>query len=166
MNILTVENETFNLDYVPEDSKGIYFGVLDCTDTKNIDYQFLPLVFLESFYAPSLVLKIGDYKIEMPLDWSILVCDEHYTEIETMPLTSLNDRGFHTPVFNPLKHMVPIPMEVEIEYVYAEVKWFFPKLKNGNALVIPLENSHEPLSALFVKEANKIPTPLDPAELF
>lgn len=100
------------------------------------------------------------------MDWSILVCDENYSDLEVMPLTSLNDRGFHSIIFNPLKHMVPELGEINITNVYAEVKWFFPKLKNGNVLVVPLEDGPAPKCALFVKEANKIPDPIDIANLF
>lgn len=166
MRILTNENKSYDLDSVPEEIDDIRYGVLDCSDKTFIDYYFLPLIFIESFYSPAIVLELGEHTIHMPLDWSILVCDESFSDIEVIPLTSLNDRGFHTLVYNPLRHMVPEPIEVNITNVYAEVKWFFPKLKNGNVLVIPLEDGDRPKCALFVKEGNKIPTPLDIAELF
>lgn len=165
--LLLPENRSYDLDHLPDNNVDIYYGVLDCQDKNYIDYQFLPLVFLESFYSPSLVLNIGDeFTIEMPLDWTILVCDDQCTEIEAMPLTRINDRDFYTMVYNPLRNMMPYPMKIEIENVYAEVKWYFPKVRNGNVLVCPVEDGEEPKCALFVKEANKIPTPLDPAELF
>ena len=88
------------------------------------------------------------------------------TDMEIVPLTSLNDRGFFTIAFNPLNHMVIQPKEVEIVDIYAEVKWFFPKLKNGAMLVSPLEDGENPLCSMFVKEANKIPDNLELAELF
>lgn len=113
-----------------------------------------------------MVLDIGPYTVQMPLDWSVLVCDEEMTAIETMPLTSLNDRGFRTAVYNPLVSMVPVTHEVSISDVYAEVKWFVPKLKNANVLVMPLRDGPNPPCALFVKEGNRIPDPLDPARLF
>lgn len=102
----------------------------------------------------------------MPLDWSIVVCDENYTDLEIMPLTALNDRGFHTVVYNPLNHMMPTPYEVNISNVYAEVKWFFPKLRHGTMLVVPLEEGPSPKCAVFVKEKNKIPDSLTVASLF
>jgi hypothetical protein len=111
-------------------------------------------------------LGIGDYKINVPLDWSILACDEDYTSLEIIPLTSLNDRGFHTILFNPLKHFFPETKEIEILNVYADVKWFFPKLKSGYVLAMPVESGNTPKCALFVKDASKIPSPLDVAELF
>lgn len=165
MNILTNENRTYDLDAIPSEVDDIRYCVLDCSDKNDLDFFFLPLIFLESFYAPAIVLELGNHTIKMPMDWSILVCDEDYGDLEVIPLTSLNDRGFHSLVFNPLKHFVPTTHEVNIVDVYADVKWFFPKLKNGNVLVVPLEGGHEPLCALFVKEGNKIPDPLDIAQL-
>lgn len=102
----------------------------------------------------------------MPLDWSIVVCDEDYGDLEIIPLTELNDRGFHSLLFNPLAHMVPTSKEITISNVYADVKWYFPKLKNGNILVVPVEDKEKPLCALFVKEGTKIHTPIDIASLF
>ena len=142
------------------------YCVLDCSDPKDIDFYWLPLIFLESFNAPAVVLNIGPYQIKMPLDWSILVCDDNYSDMEVMPLTQLNDRGFHAITFNPLEHMVPLSYEVTITNIYADVKWYFPKLKNGNVLTMPLEMEETPACALFVKEGNRVPDPLDMALLF
>lgn len=166
MLILTEENKSYNLDCVPDSVEDLRYCVLDCSDISNADFYWLPLIFLESFNAPAVVLDIGPYKIQMPLDWSILVCDDQYSDMEVMPLTSLNDRGFHTIAFNPLNHMVPVTHEVTISNIYADVKWYFPKLKNGNILTMPLEAGSSPHCGLFVKEGSKIPDPIDMALLF
>lgn len=113
-----------------------------------------------------MVLNVGPYQFQMPLDWSILVCDDNYSDMEVMPLTQLNDRGFHAITFNPLEHMVPLSYEVTISNIYADVKWYFPKLKNGNVLTMPLTIGAKPICSLFVKEGNKVPDPLDMAILF
>lgn len=144
----------------------VTYCVFDYSDVKNPDYYFLPLIFLESFYAPSVVLNIGDYTVQMPLDWSILVCDEDYSDMEVVPFTSLNERGFHTMVYNPLRHMVPRPKKVSITNVYSDVRWYFPKLKHGNILVVPVENKPSPNCVLFVKDAHKLPDVLDIGALF
>ena len=129
IKILTHENKSYDLDHIPDEVEDIRYCVLDCTDKQEIDFYFLPLIFLESFYSPAVVLDIGKYRVRMPLDWSILVTDETFHDMEIMPLTSINDRGFSTVVFNPLRHMVPETFEVNISNVYADIKWFFPKLK-------------------------------------
>jgi hypothetical protein len=140
--------------------------VFDYSNPDNPDYFFIPLIFLENFHAPAVVLKIGEYTVQMPLDWSILVCDDDYSDLEIMPLTSLNDRGFHTMVFNPLRHMVPRPKEVNIVNLYQDVKWFFPKLKNGNILVVPVEDKPMPNCVLFLKDSAKLPDVIDIGALF
>lgn len=166
INILTHENKLYNLDRIPDEIEDIRYCVFDTNDPQNTDYFFIPLIFLESFFAPAIVLEIGNHRVQMPLDWSIVVCDENYTDLEVMPLTALNDRGFHTLAYNPLNHMVPSAVEVNIVNVYAEVKWFFPKLRNGTLLVVPLEEGNNPRCALFVKDKNKIPDSLTVASLF
>ena len=166
MLILTEENLSYNLDRIPDEVDDVRYCVLDCSNQRETDFYWLPLIFLESFNAPAVVLDIGPYQVQMPLDWSILVCDDNYSDLEVMPLTQLNDRGFHAITFNPLEHMVPVSYEVNISNIYADVKWYFPKLKNGNVLTMPLEFGDKPQCSLFVKEGNKVPDPLDMAILF
>ena len=166
MLILTEENLSYNLDRIPDEVDDVRYCVLDCSSQRETDFYWLPLIFLESFNAPAVVLDIGPYQVQMPLDWSILVCDDNYSDMEVMPLTQLNDRGFHAITFNPLEHMVPVSYEVNISNIYADVKWYFPKLKNGNVLTMPLEFGGKPQCSLFVKEGNKVPDPLDMTILF
>ena len=106
---------------------------------------------------PEVSINIGGNEIKMPMDWSIAICDDDYhTEIEIVPLTSLNNRGFKTPVFNPMNNKIPEIEEVFITNYYQDIKWFFPKLKNGHMLVVPLEDGPEPKCAMFVKDYKKI----------
>ena len=165
MNILLAENINYNINDMPDEIDDLRFCILDCSDVQNIDYFFLPLVFLESFTSPVAILNIGPYKVEMPLDWSVVICDSDTSDIEVMELTKLNDRGFEAFVFNPLSDTVSNTYEITITNVYPEVKCFFPKLKNGTILVVPLEASEKPKCALFVKEISKLPKLLELADL-
>lgn len=165
MKILTVDNTVYELDTVPDQIDDIRFSVFDTSDKEWMDYYFLPLIFLESFYAPAVCLRIGDYDIQMPMDWSIAITDEDLTSLEVIPLTSLNNRGFLTVTINPLSNQRLECKEISITNIYQDVKWFFPKLKNGHMLVVPLSNKPNPPCALFVKELNKIPNTLDIANL-
>ena len=105
MRILTLENECFNLDDLPETIEDdVRFSVLDNSNPKEPDFFFVPLIFLESFNAPAMVLDIGGHQITMPVDWSIAVGDaESGHDLEILPLTSINDRGFDAFLINPLK---------------------------------------------------------------
>lgn len=164
--ILTVENQSYELDYVPEEINDIRYCVLDYSDKDNADYIFVPLVFLESFNSPAAVLKIGKHVISIPLDWSLIVCDQDVGDPEVLPITSLNDRGFKSFVFNPITGFMPDFYDVEIVNVYQEIKWYFPKLKFGHILAIPLDDSDNPKCAFFVKETSKIPDVLSTNDLW
>lgn len=156
MKILTVENTSYDLDTVPEEIDDIRYCVLDASDPEDIDFYFLPLVFLESFHAPAICLRIGEHEIQMPMDWSIMICDDDYSAVEVLPLASLNNRGFKAVTLNPLRNTSLNGAEINITNIYQDVKWYFPKLKNGHVLSVPLEDKPEPICAYFVKEANKV----------
>ena len=161
MKILTVDNKTYELDEIPDQVEDLRYGVLDYSDPKNVDYYFVPLVFLESFYSPAAVLQIGDHQINVPLDWSMVICDQEVGEPEVVNLMSLNDRGFHAFVFNPITGFSPKYLEIQIKNVYTDVKWYAPKLKFGHLLCVPITDGDNPQCVMFVKEANKIPEVLD-----
>jgi hypothetical protein len=165
MKILTVDNTVYEIDQVPDQIDDIRFAIFDTTDPEWMDYYFLPLIFLESFYAPAICLQIGNYNLQMPMDWSIAITDEDLTGIEVIPLTSLNNRGFLTATLNPLSGALLQAEEIKITNIFQDVKWFFPKLKHGHMLLIPLEDGENPRCAMFVKEANKIPQEIDVGHL-
>ena len=92
MQILTLDNVKYDLDTLPEEIDDMRFSILDNSDPSNPDYHWIPLIFLESFNSPALVLKIGEHKIRMPVDWSILIGEPDVGDLEVLPLTSINDR--------------------------------------------------------------------------
>jgi hypothetical protein len=103
-----------------------------------------------------MVLKIGKNEIAMPIDWSIAVGDSSCaTDIEILPLTSLNDRGFEALIFNPLSSFRVEFQPIEIVNFYNDVKWYFPKMKNNQLLATPLSNTEKPDCAYFVKEISR-----------
>jgi hypothetical protein len=166
MKILTSDNTTYDLDFVPEEIDDIRYCVLDYSDKNNPDYFFMPLVFLEIFNAPAAVLKIGNSTFKVPIDWSIVICDSEVGEPEVIPITALNDRGFSAFTLNPISSYMPSYHLIEIVNIYQEVKWHFPKLKQGHLLAVPLEDTPESVCAFFVKETSKIPDVLDISELW
>ena len=156
MQILTLDNKTFYLNDLPEEiDEDMRFAVMDNSDPQNPDYFYLPLVFLESFTGPAAVLKVGPHEIPMPLDWCTIVGDPTGPEMEVLPLTSLNDRGFKTFTFNPLSSFRPEFHPVEIVDIYQDVKWYFPKLKPGQLLAIPLTEGENPMCAYFIKDISR-----------
>ena len=155
MNILLLENISYNLDSLPEEIDDLRFAILDNSNPQNVDYHYIPLIFLESFNAPALVIKIGKHTIKMPVDWQILIGEKEHGDLETLPLTSINDRGFKVFEFNPLKSFMPTFLNIEIVDVYHEVTWFAPKLKNGQMLAVPLTDEPNPPCVYFVKDISR-----------
>lgn len=156
MRILTLENKSFEMNEIPDEVEDLRFCVLDNSDPKEPDYFFIPLIFLESFNSPALVLKIGDSIIKMPVDWQLLIGEPDLGDLEVVPLTSINDRGFSVFTFNPIAGFRPEFKTVEIVDIYQDVRWYFPKLKPGQMLAIPLEeNKEKPLCAFFVKDISR-----------
>ena len=166
MKILTPENKTFEMNSLPEEIEDIRYCVMDVTDKEEPDFFFIPLVFIETFNAPSISLNIGEYTIEMPIDWNILIGDRGLGQLEFIPLTSINERNFDTITTNPLSGFTMEWKPVVVNNVFADVKWFFPKLKYGHILAIPLEHGDKPLCAYFTKDLNRIPDVLNSYDFY
>jgi hypothetical protein len=156
MKILNLEtNTSFNLENLPEVIDDLRFAILDNSNTSNVDYLFMPLIFLETFNSPALVLQIGNNVIKMPVDWQILIGEPDHGDLETLPLTAVNDRGFSAFQFNPLSSFRPDFLRIEIIDIYHDVTWHTPRLKNGQFLCVPLNDDPEPPCVYFVKEISR-----------
>ena len=156
MQILTLENEHFDLQTLPKEiTTDLRYSVLDNSDPKDPDYFFVPLIYLESFSSPAVVLQIGNKQVQMPLEWSMIIGSEDAGDLEVLPLTSLNDRGFDAYTFNPLTSSRPEFLPVDVINVYQDVKFYFPKLKNGQLLTTPIDKGSNPRCAFFVKEISR-----------
>jgi hypothetical protein len=157
MKILTLENKAFDLNDLPEElEEDLRFSVLDNSNPHDPDFFFMPLIFLESFNSPAILLNIGGYEVQMPLDWCMVVGDKDCgLDPEVLPLTSINERGFDALVFNPLDGFRAEYLPIEIVNIYQDVKWYFPKVKNGQLLTVPLHTGKSPLCAFFVKDVSR-----------
>ena len=155
MKILTLDNLPYDLDTLPEEIDDMRFSILDNSDPSNPDYHYIPLIFLESFAAPALVLRVGENRITMPVDWQILIGEPDLGDLEMLPLTSINDRGFKAFQFNPLTSFRPSFLDIEIMDVYNEITWYSPKLKNGQMLTVPIQNCSNPECVYFVKDVSR-----------
>jgi len=157
MQILTLEDKSFSLNNLPDEvDENTRFAVLDNSNPSEPDFFFMPLIFLESFNAPAMILRIGNDEVTMPIDWSIAVGDSSSgCDIEILPLTSLNDRGFEALCFNPLSSFRVEFKKIEIVNFYNDMKWYFPKMKNGQLLSTPTSTRDKPDCAYFVKEISR-----------
>lgn len=155
MRILLLENKQFELDHLLEEVDDMRFAIFDNSNPQSPDYYYIPLIFLESFSSPALVLRIGKHIIKMPMDWQILIGEPDLGDLEVLPMTSINDRGFKAFQFNPLSSFSPTFPDVEIIDVYQEITWYCPKLKNGQLLCVPLTDGDAPECVYFVKDISR-----------
>lgn len=155
MKILTLENTPYNLETLPDEIDDLRFAILDNSTPANVDYHFIPLIFLESFNSPALVLRIADKVIKMPVDWQVLIGEQDHGDLEALALSSLNDRGFHAFGFNPLTSYSPSFFPIEILDIYPDVTWYAPRLRNGQFLCVPIDEGEKPRCVYFVKEISR-----------
>ena len=167
MQILTLENKCFKLNSLPEKLEDeIHFSVLDNSDPKEPDFFFIPLIFIESFSSPAIVMEINGKEIMMPVDWSMAVGDSSTgNDLEILPLTSINDRGFEAFLFNPINSFKTEFGDIKITNFYNDVKWYFPKMRNGQLLSVPITDGDNPLCAFFVKDISRQCEVVDYAQL-
>mgnify|MGYP006200717071 CR=1 FL=1 len=104
MRILTLDNIAYEMNKLPDHvNEDMRFSVLDNSNPKEPDFFFLPMIYVESFSCPAIVLEINGHELTMPLDWNIAVGDqENSASVDVVPLTSLGERGFEAFLFNPL----------------------------------------------------------------
>ena len=166
MRILTPENTSYNMEEVPNQVDDLRYCVLDYSNQADVDFLFYPLIFLDQFPRPAADLQLGKHRIQMPLDWSIIIADKHLGAMEIVELKHLNDRDFDAFVLNPINGYMPQFLEITIQNVFPDVTWNIPKLKRGHILAVPLHDGPEPPCAFFVKDTNKLPDGLDISKVF
>ena len=166
MRILTNDNRAYNISQIPDKVDDVRYCVLDYSNQNDVDYYFLPLIFLESFHSPCIDILIGNHSIQMPLDWSVIIGDMNLGDLELVPLVYLMDKDFDVFCFNPIRGYMPKFQKLEIVNTWPDVKWYSPKLKNGHLLAVPLEEGENPMCAFFAKEVGKILDNIDIRKLF
>ncbi len=167
MRILTNYNRTYELDNVPniiEDD--LRYCVLDYSNQNDVDFLFPPVVFLDQYTRSSADLRIGRFRVQVPLDWSVVIADKNTGSLELLDLKHINDRDFQVFCFNPIDGYMPSFPDIEIENIFPDVSWTMPKLGNGHLLAVPIQDGASPLCALFVKDTNKLPEALDITKIF
>ena len=159
LRILTLDNETFIMSELPEEIDDLRFCVLDNSNPADPDYFFIPLIFLETFNAPAVVLNIDGNIVKMPLvesrPWSLVIGDKEIGELEVVSVSSINDRGLKAFTYNPLSDFRPDFKEIEIVDVYQELKWYFPRLKPGQLVATPLRDDPKSPCVFIGKEISR-----------
>ena|ERR1035438_4054603 len=162
MFILNEENNPIDLNLIPNQCD-IYFWVFDNSAGAK-DYFCTALIMLESFYAPTIKLRLTSnttrknpkqYFINVPADYQILIGEASTGNLEINPVTSLSGRGFNAFTTNPLSSFMAEYFQVDVEDVLPSIKWFLPKMKTGQILCIPFENIPKPKCIYLVRDMPK-----------
>lgn len=166
MRILLPENKTFDMVDLPDQVDDLRYCVLDYSNQQDVDFYFIPLIFLDAFPRPAADLQIGPYRIQMPLDWSVVIADKDFGHMEIIELKDLRDRPFEAFILNPITGYMPRFGEITHLNNFPDVMWHAPKLKYGHLLVVPLEQGENPPCALFVRDVHRLPDSLDITKVF
>jgi hypothetical protein len=156
MYVLTPENTALDIERIPDKiDEDIRYSVLDLTNSKNYDFYFFPLVYLESFNAPAIVLQIGNRYVKMPCiespnDWKILIGDPEIGQLEAVSLEDLNSRDFQAFSFNPISSFMPKYLPIRIVDTFIDMRWYMPTLPTNYVLTVPIDNSDKPECVFFV----------------
>jgi len=148
-------NSSYELDHIPKEVDDFNFAILDNSDISDPDFNYIPLIFLESFISPALILKIGNRTVKMPVDWQVVIGEEDTGDLEALPLSALNDRNFNVFEFNSLSSFSPEFLPIEVIDVYDSIEWYCPKLKNGQYLAVPIDDTPKPRCVYFVKDVTR-----------
>ena len=157
MNILTPENQSCDTNRVTESSSELHYCVFDYSNQNDADYKFLPMVFVEEFAKASIELKIGNNILQVPMEWSILIGDREFGEIELMPLSDFHGRDFEAFVFNPISGFYPEYWPIETTNIYPEIKWCVPTMKPAQLLAVGLSAGDQPKCVYFSNRKIKFP---------
>lgn len=172
VRLLSEKNTSYNIatiTTIPDQLPPIgdfRYCVLDYSNQRDVDFRFVSPQTLDVFARPVANLRIGSYRIQMPIDWSIVIADKNFGSMEIMELKSLNERPFEALLYNPIDGFMPSFGEVSIEAIGADVAWNIPKLKVGHILAVPVSDQPRPLCAFFVREGGKLRDVLDITKIF
>ena len=162
MYVLNENNETVDLNLIP-DQVDMHFWVYDNT-THAKDYFCQPLIMLESFYSPTIKLRLSvdsgrrnptQYLVNVPADYQILIGEQTHGDLEVTAVTSLSGRHFSAFVTNPLTAFQPGFLHIEVEDVLPTIKWFVPKMKTGQLLCVPLLKTPKSPCIFLVRDIPK-----------
>lgn len=145
MEVLISPTETFDLNQPTSKLIDQKLCVYDCADKDYQDFFFKKISTFISYRYPSATLLIGGkYRLDLPLNWRVLVTNSHDYICKLVPIEDL--LHFDTnqvPLFNPFHPGLPQLLDVEIHSLNPNpVEHFVPKLPKKNLLVMPITNNN------------------------
>ena len=141
MEILLPENTNFNLNQPSSKLIDSKMCVFDYADKEDMDFYFKKITSFISYRYPSVDILIGGkYHLELPLNWRIMICNNHDFICQLVPIEELLHFPNMSVIFNPY-HTRPEFVNMTINKINPKpIEHFVPKLPKKNCLVIPLGN--------------------------
>lgn len=140
MDVLISPTDTFNLDQPTSKLIDNKICVYDCSDKEYQDFYFKKISTFISYRYPTVSLMVGSkYRIELPLNWRILVTNEHEQVCRLVPIEDLIHFENQIPVFSPFHPGLPKILDVELVSINANpIEHFVPKTPKKNILALPI----------------------------
>lgn len=140
MDVLISPTDVFNLDQPTSKLIDNKICVYDCSDKDYQDFYFKKISTFISYRYPTVSLLIGDkYRIELPLNWRILVTNDYEQICRLVPVEDLIHFGNQIPVFSPFHPGLPKILDVELTSINANpIEHFVPKTPKKNILALPI----------------------------
>jgi hypothetical protein len=134
MRILTSNNEIADTDVITEGS--YHYSVLSFRDSKNPDFFMEKLTHVDITESAQIALKIGPYRLVMPMVWSVIVTD--YDILECVPLHEVLGKKLNVFCMNPIDGFFTEYYPIETGSIYPVTRWSAPPLTEKDMLVVPL----------------------------
>lgn len=166
MKILTVEEKQIDLSEIGDSIPVTHYAVVDLGSDMNTlgaaDITFPKLLYITDQTSHAVVCDIEGVEVTLPLSWNLFIGDEDSAEVEALPITELNARNFQVILTNPASGFRHRFADIRIKTVLIEYEWTMPRLKNGQALAVPINSKNECL--YITSSLSKIPPTSCPAD--
>jgi len=143
MKILDEHNQILETDNL---NRGCYYSVLRFKDSKNPDFYFQDMDYIEEFISYTMKLSIGEHICYVPFHWSILCSD--LENIQTIPLYELSGRQFDVFCINPIDGFLVQYLPIRMIEVFPNTTWSCPPIKEKDMLVSPIAEGKKNKGAL------------------
>lgn len=144
MEVLISPTEIFDLNQPTSKLIDNKLCVYDYADKEYQDFYFKKISTFISYRYPTANILIGKkFRLELPLNWRILVTNEHDYVCRLVPIEDLLHFENQIPVFNPFHPGMPKILDAEITSINPNpIEHFVGKLPKKNLLVMPIGNKY------------------------
>lgn len=98
MLIFNENNETLILDSIYTPLMSEYLYVLDLN---MMDFTLAPLTILEEITSPTVQVQVMGFRFKLPANWNMLVVDPESMILDTVEISDLAGKEFHTLLYGP-----------------------------------------------------------------